>query len=132
MKKAYIISSTKNLDQEFEHLHWLRLFFLSNDYSITEDWINHSLNVHDNKPRFKQAPNFDYLAVATKSIKESDKLVFLLSSDSGFVKTLLRYALHQNKEVIIICKNKTVLNGLPGNYTVFNFGDYQKKIKEFM
>ena len=109
MKTVYIISSIKNLNYEYEHLRWLRLFFLNYDYRISEDWINHSLNIRNNRPHFKAAPNFDYMKVATQAVNESDALVFLLSKPSTFTLTILRYALYLEKEVIVISSGPSVI-----------------------
>jgi len=136
MKTVFIASGIKNLNYEYEHLQWLRLFFLSNGYHLSEDWINHSLNIRNNKPYFKTAPNFDYMKVATEAIQSSDKLVFLLSSPSTFTFTLLRYALYKEREAIVICKNKTMLKGLKhikeGIVVPLTFGTYQQTMKELV
>jgi hypothetical protein len=136
MKTVYIASSIKNLNYEYEHLQWLRLFFLSNEYHLSEDWINHSLNIRNNKPYFKAAPNFDYMKVATEAIQDSDKLLFLLSSPSTFTFTLLRYALYKEREAIVICKTRTMLKKLEhieeGTIIPLTFGTYQQTMKELI
>jgi hypothetical protein len=102
MKTVHIVSSIKNLNHDYEHLQWLRLFFLSHGARLSEDWINHSLVIRNNKPYFKPAPNFDYMRVATDAINDSDLVVFLMSEPSTFTYTMLRYALHVGKPSVAI------------------------------
>jgi hypothetical protein len=134
MKTVYIVSSIKSLNHDYEHLQWLRLFFLSYGYHISEDWISHSLNVRNNRPYFKAAPDFDYMKVATETIRSADKLVFLMSESSAFTLTLLRYALHLKRHIIVVCQSSTVLQNLEKKeeelVTVLHFGDYQKQMSE--
>jgi hypothetical protein len=130
------MSSIKNLNHDYEHLQWLRLFYLNHEYHLSEDWINHSLNVRNNKPYFKPAPNFDYMKVATNSVRDADKLIFLMSAPSTFVLTILRYALHLDREVIVICKSPSVLQqvseGKEKLITTLGLGEYRKRMGEFL
>ncbi|MDR3125926.1 MAG: hypothetical protein LBU20_02560 [Candidatus Nomurabacteria bacterium] len=133
MKTVYIISGVKNLGVEYQHLQWLRMFFLNIDYRLSEDWIHHSLSIKNNKPRFSSAPNFDYMKAATDGINDSDLLVCLISESSTFVLTMLRYAIHKGKKSIVICKNRRQLKGLEyGNsylLEIYNFANYKEKIR---
>lgn len=136
MKTAFIVSTIKNLNHDYEHLQWLRLFYLNNNYRLSEDWISQTLNIRNNKPYFKPAPNFDYMKVATNSIREADQLIFLMSSSSTFMLTLLRYALHLNRDVIVICPSPSVIKKLEKGkehlVTVLKLSDYQKRLRELI
>lgn len=136
MKTAHIICSIKNLNYDYQHLQWLRIFFLSSDYRLSEDWINHSLVIRNNKPYFKPAPNFDYMKVATDSVNEADVIVFLMSESSTFTLTMLRYALHVGKPAIVISNSRSVLNSLEEGkkdlVTLLTVTAYQKKMKELL
>jgi|GEM_PF-5312418 len=109
MKVAHIICSIKNLNNDYSHLQWLRMFFLSNSYTLSEDWINHSLVIRNNKPRFQPAPDFDYMKVAMDAIHTSDVIIFLMTEPSTFTTTMLRYAQYTKKHCIVITRNKTVI-----------------------
>lgn len=134
MKTAHIICSIKNLNHDYEHLQWLRMFFLTNNYRLSEDWINHSLVIKSNKPHFRPAPNFDYMKVATNSVNDSDVVVFLMSEPSTFTLTMLRYALHVNKPSVIISNSRAVLKDIDESklhlVTHLSLKNYQKALKE--
>ena len=136
MKSAHIICSIKNLNYDYEHLQWLRMFFLSNNCRLSEDWINHSLVIRNNRPYFKPAPNFDYMRVATDSVNDADVIVFLMSESSTFTLTMLRYALHVGKPSIVISNSRSVLNNIDEDkkqlVTLLTFVGYQKKMKELL
>ena len=133
MKTVHIICSIKNLNQDYEHLQWLRMFFLSRDYRLSEDWINHSLMIRNKKPYFKSAPNFDYMKVATDSVNSADMLVFLMSEPSTFTLTMLRYATNAGRKAVVICRNKSVLRGLDKDCSdllrIYTLSNYQVKLK---
>lgn len=136
MKTAHIICSIKNLNYDYEHLQWLRIFFLSSGYRLSEDWINHSLVIKSNKPYFKPAPNFDYMKVATNSVNDSDVVIFLMSEPSTFTLTMLRYALHVNKSSIIISNSRSIMNNIDEDkkalVTMLSMASYQKKMRELL
>lgn len=134
MKTAHIICSIKNLNYDYEHLQWLRLFFLSNNYRLLEDWINHSLTLRGSKPYFKPAPNFDYMRIATNSINDSDVIVFLMSERSTFTLTMLRYALYRSKPSIVLCNSPEIIGAIDEDknqyLSVYSFKDYQKRLRD--
>lgn len=136
MKTAHIICSIKNLNRDYDHLQWLRLYFLSNGYHLSEDWINHSLVMHGSKPYFRAAPNFDYMRVATQAINDADLVVFLMSEQSNFTLTMLRYAMHVRKNSIVICGNHSALQGISEltfpEMTILNLKTYQKNLKDIL
>jgi hypothetical protein len=136
MKTVHIICSIKNLNYDYEYLQWLRVFFLSNNYHLSEDWINHSLTIKNNKPYFKAAPNFDYMKVATDSVNDCDLVVLLMSEPSTFTLTMLRYSLYVGKSTVVIVKNRSVLKGLGEDktqpLTVLSTVNYQKKLREII
>jgi len=133
MKTIHIVSGIKNLNAEFAHLQWLRLFFLSQGDKLSEDWIHHSLIIKNNRPHFQPAPNFDYMQSATESINSSDLIIFLISESSTFVLTMLRYAMYKGKKSIVICRHKRQLKGLEygrkHSLSIYHFSDYQEKIR---
>jgi hypothetical protein len=135
MKTAHIICSVKHLNRDYEHLQWLRLYFLGQNVRLLEDWINHSLTIRNNRPHFQSAPNFDYMRVATQSINEADTIVFLFCSRSTFVLTMLQYAVHIRKEIVVICSNAALLKDVEGNkdlMTVLTLTNYRHKMKGFL
>ena len=136
MKQVYIMSAIKSLNADYEHLQWLRLYCLDCEYKLSEDWINHSLNIRGNKPYFKPAPNFDYMKVATNSIRDADVLIFLMSEPSTFVLTMVRYALHLDRRIILICKSPSVIGrvdeGKDDLVEVCLLHEYKKRIKELI
>lgn len=133
MKTVHIISSIKNLNHDYEHLQWLRLFFLSHGVNLSEDWIHHSLTIKNNKPYFKSAPNFDYMRVATDAINNSDMVVFLMSEPSNFTHAMLRYALHANKPSVLICSNGSAPNDITREnnnlLTILRLSNYRNKME---
>lgn len=136
MKIAHIVCSIKNLNHDYEHLQWLRMFFLNNEYKLSEDWIHHSLVFRSNKPHFQPAPNFDYMRVATDSIHESNIVVFLMSESSTFTLTMLRYALSVDKEVIVISNQRSILKNVDEskleNIIFMSMLNYRKKFREML
>lgn len=136
MKTVHIISSIKNLNYDYEHLQWLRMFFLNRNMTLSEDWIHHSLSIKNNKPYFSPAPNFDYMKVATNSINSSDLIVFLMSDSSTFSLTMLRYSIHVQKPSIVIYNNKSDLKeldvGSEDCLTTINLKKYKKELKELL
>lgn len=136
MKSMHIICSIKNLKHDYEHLQWIRLFLLSNDYHLSEDWISHSLNIRNAKPYFQPSPNFDYMKVATESINKSNKVIFIISTPSTFTTTMLRYALYRDKECIVVHKSKAALDVIEKDklhlVRSLSFGNYQKMFKEVL
>lgn len=136
MKTVHIICSIKNLNTDYADLQWLRMFFLSNGYRLSEDWINHSLVLQNSKPHFQPAPNFDYMTVATQAIQDADLIVFLMSEHSNFTQTMLRYALHLKRPSFLICNKLSVIEGLEEadktSLTVFNLRTYKDKLREVL
>ncbi len=111
-KTAFVICSTKSLQQDYHDLRWIRLLLLKSNYHIAEDWINHSLVFKNSRPHFVQAPGIDYMKIAVDAISNSDLVIVLMTQSSAYSVTLLKYALHQNKPTILIHKYGATLRNL--------------------
>lgn len=135
-KTAFLTCSTKMSSEDQNELIWIRFFLLYKGYRINDDWINHVYSTKQNKTKFAPAPGFDSMSLTTNLINESDSIIFLLTSPSVYIVTLIEYALHAQKPVILIYKQKSHLKGISAasleKIVAVPLKEYKQAIKEIV
>lgn len=110
--KAILIWSINSLKENYNHILFVRMKLLQNNWTIEEDWINHRVQVINSVPHFLKSEGFDYLKVVIDGVLSSNLIVFFFTEESSYITTLIKYASYNSKNIIVIYKSNKQLKRL--------------------
>lgn len=112
--KTILIWSINSLQEDYNNIMLARTKLLKAGYTIQGDWVNYLIKVKDNVPYFMGVEGYDYLKVCIDGISNSDLVIFFFSKESNYLTTLIKYADHNKKRILIIYKANKVFKHLDG------------------